>query len=138
MKPMIDTTPIMTDAVRTLMAMNAEVVPAKYIAPVLKMSESVLIHRVKSGEWDQDALGKYVISGHRVKFFRKDFLQKCGFVSADKPERTAEQLLKEISDRLDILTKAVICLQDARQRELFLRLVDELDKKTASVAAPAD
>ena len=129
---MIDTTPILTDAVRTLMAMNAEVVPAEYIAPVLKMSKSVLIHRVKSGQWDQDALGKYVISGNRVKFFRKDFLQKCGFISAEKPGKTTEQQLEEIRSLLDILTKAVISLQDARQRELFLRLIDE--KKTASAA----
>lgn len=128
----------MTDAVRTLMAMNAEVVPPKYIAPVLKMSESVLIHRVKSGEWDDNVHGKVIVSGHRVKFFRLDFLQKHGFIQPKPQGKTAEQLLQEISDRMDILTKAVISLQDARQRELFLRLVEELEKETAGAATPTE
>ena len=135
---MIDTTPIMTDAVRTLLAMNAEVVPPKYIAPVLKMSESVLIHRVKTGEWDEEVHGKVIVSGHRVKFFRLDFLQKHGFIQPKPQGKTPEQLLQEISDRMDILTKAVICLQDARQRELFLRLVEELEKETAGAATPTE
>ena len=35
--------PEMSDAVRNLMAIDAEVVSAKYIAPILKMSESVIV-----------------------------------------------------------------------------------------------
>ena len=75
-----------SDAAARLIAMKDDVVTAKHIAPVLKMSESVLIGRVKNGEWDQEKMGKYVISGNRVKFFRKDFLQKCGFIAPDPPE----------------------------------------------------
>ena len=140
---MIDTTPIITDDVRALMNMNAEVVPPKYIAPVLKMSESVLIHRVKSGEWDENVHGKVIVSGHRVKFFRIDFLQKHGFIDKPKPEKTVEQLLQEISKKLDaqinlldINVKAIISTQDPRQREAFLRILEE--QKTASAATPAD
>ena len=93
---MIDKTPTITEPVRQLMAMDCEVVSAKYIAPVVKMSESVIIHRVKSGEWDPEMLGKYVISGNRVKFFRKDFLQKCGFMEPEKAEPTVEQLMQRV------------------------------------------
>ena len=97
----------MSDAVRDLMAMDAEVVPARMIAPVLKMSESVLIHRVKSGEWDQDTLGKYVISGNRVKFFRKDFLIKCGFMEPEPEGPTMEQLLTEILQCVKVIYRYV-------------------------------
>ena len=85
--------PAMSEAVRNLMAMSDETVSAKYIAPILRMAESVIIKYAKDGTWDQEHLGKYVISGNRVKFFRKDFLQKCGFIEPDPEEKTAEQIL---------------------------------------------
>lgn len=88
--------PEITDAVRNLLAMTDEVVPAKYIAPIVRMSESVIIKYAKEGTWDQEHLGKYVISGNRVKFFRKDFLVKCGFLDPDPEAKTAEQLLMEM------------------------------------------
>jgi len=88
--------PEITDAVRNLLAMTDEVVPAKYIAPIVRMSESVIIKYAKEGTWDQEHLGKYVISGNRVKFFRKDFLVKCGFLDPDPEVKTAEQLLTEM------------------------------------------
>ena len=73
--------------------MTDEVVSAKYIAPIVKMSESIIVHYAKTGQWDQDQLGKYVISGNRVKFFRKDFLQKCGFIDPEPEEPSAEKML---------------------------------------------
>ena len=88
--------PAMSEAVRHLMAMTDETVSAKYIAPILRMAESVIIKYAKDGTWDQEHLGKYVISGNRVKFFRKDFLQKCGFIEPDPEEKTAEQILMEM------------------------------------------
>ena len=104
----------MSDAIRDLMAMDAEVVPARMIAPVLKMSESVLIHRVKNGEWDQDAMGKVVISGNRVKFFRKDFLVKCGFLKPEPEGPTAEDLLFRI---IELLTDLSWMIADIRNRQ---------------------
>ena len=91
----------MSDAVRDLMAMDAEVVPARMIAPVLKISESVLIHRVKNGEWDQDAMGKVVFSGNRVKFLRKDFLVKCGFMEPEKEEDPMHEALTMLGQLLE-------------------------------------
>ena len=66
----------MSDQVKALMEMTDETVSAKHIAPILKMSPSVIVKYAKDGTWDADRLGKYVISGGHVKFFRKDFLQK--------------------------------------------------------------
>ena len=94
---MIDTIPTITEPVRNLMAMNSEVVSAKYLAPIVKMSESVIIHYAKTGQWN---LCRYVISGNRVKFFRKDFLIKCGFMQEDPEARTAEQILTEMLEEV--------------------------------------
>ena len=126
-----------SDAVRDLMAMDAEVVPARMIAPVLKMSESVLIHRVKSGQWNEDALGRVVVSGNRVKFFRKDFLQKCGFIDPDPEEVTIKQLLSDIRDELKRMNKLTLAGMDLRQR-MSLELMNDDEKKTASAATPAE
>ena len=101
----------MNDAVQRLMEMTDEVVPARLIAPVLKMSESILIHRVKTGQWNEDALGKVVISGNRVKFFRKDFLHKCGFIEPEPEEPTERQLLMRIIELLTDLNMLIATQQ---------------------------
>ena len=115
----------MSEAVRHLMAMHDEVVSAKHIAPILKMSESVIVKYAKDGTWDQDNLGKFVISGGHVKFFRKDFLIKCGFMDPEPdPEYpSTEKMLQQIWEAMmdiRILLKAIV------------------NEKPASVAAPAD
>lgn len=102
--------PAMSEAVRNLMAMSDETVSAKYIAPILRMAESVIIKYAKDGTWDQEHLGKYVISGNRVKFFRKDFLQKCGFIEPDPEYPSTEQMLQQIWEAMmdiRILLKAI-------------------------------
>ena len=89
--------PAMSEAVRHLMAMTDETVSAKYISPIVKMSESVIIKYAKDGTWN---LCRYVVSGNRVKFFRRDFLQQCGFVDPEPEEKTAEQLLMEMLEEV--------------------------------------
>jgi hypothetical protein len=132
--------PAMSEAVRHLMAMTDETVSAKYIAPILHMSESVIVKYAKDGTWDQEHLGKYVISGNRVKFFRKDFLIKCGFMEPEPEKKTAEQLLEEIRDAAELIVDALCVLMNPKQRELFMQMVDkqELEKKTACAATPTD
>ena len=94
--------PALSEAVRNLMAMSDETVSAKYIAPILRMAESVIIKYAKDGTWDQEHLGKYVISGNRVKFFRKDFLQQCGFVDPEPEEKTNGDRLDELIELLRV------------------------------------
>ena len=54
--------------VQELMDREDELVPAAAIAPIVHMNESVIIRYAKTGKWDQENLGKFVISGNRVKF----------------------------------------------------------------------
>lgn len=117
--------PVISEPVRHLMAMTDETVSAKYLAPILKMSESVIVKYAKDGTWDQDNLGKYVISGGRVKFFRKDFLEKCGFIDKEQEGPTTEQLLMEILQGMKL-----IC------RYIQLKVLEE--KKTAGAATPTE
>jgi hypothetical protein len=121
---------MMSDAVQHLMDMNCEVVSAKYIAPILKMSESVIVKYAKDGTWDADRLGNYVVSGGRVKFFRKDFLQKCGFIEKKPDEQTDHQLLKEMVVRLKIIQDALLCMMNDDQRINLSTILN--DEKTAS------
>ena len=100
----------MNDPVKVLMEMTDETVSAKYIAPILKMNPSVIVKYAKDGTWDADRLGKYVISGGHVKFFRKDFLVKCGFMEPEPEWPSAEKMLAQIWEALmdiRILLKAI-------------------------------
>ena len=91
--------PAMSEAVRHLMAMTDETVSAKYIAPIVKMSESVIVKYAKDGTWN---LCRYVVSGNRVKFFRRDFLEKCGFVDPEPEEKTNGDRLDELIELLRV------------------------------------
>lgn len=90
------------EALQLLLASNRETVTADEIAPVLRMDPGVLRLRVKQGLWDQEAMGKVIQSGKRVKFLRRDFLQKCGFLQPEEPKRTAEDLLAEVIELIRV------------------------------------
>ena len=131
--------PVISEPVRHLMAMTDETVSAKYLAPILKMSESVIVKYAKDGTWDQDNLGKYVISGGRVKFFRKDFLEKCGFVDPEPEETTVKDLLSEILRQLKNLNKMTLHTMTPFQKLAFAgKLMKEEDKESAGAATPTD
>ena len=83
-------------ALEALKNSTEEMVTAAQIAPILHMNPGVIVKYAKDGTWIQENLGKFIISGDRVKFFRKDFLQKCGFIPKDEPKRTVEDLLQEL------------------------------------------
>ena len=126
----------MSDPVKVLMEMTDETVSAKHIAPILKMSPSVIVKYAKDGTWDADRLGKYVISGGHVKFFRKDFLQKCGFLEYDEDEPSDHQLLDTICTKLDLIIGALTALMNQEQRKEFVETFTNI--KTAGAATPAE
>lgn len=103
----------MTDydtALEALKASTEEMVSANQIAPILHMNPGVIVKYAKDGTWNQDTLGKFVISGDRVKFFRRDFLQKCGFLQPDPEKPTQEDMFWKIWELLAdirILVKAI-------------------------------
>ena len=132
----------MTDydtALEALKDSTEEMVSANQIAPILHMNPGVIVKYAKDGTWNQDTLGKFVISGDRVKFFRRDFLQKCGFIPKDEPKRAVEDLLDAISTKMDLLLGAVTALMNQSQRREFVETwADPEDKKTAGAATPTD
>ena len=66
-----------SEEVLALMAMKDEVVPARVLAPIVKMHPQVIINQARTGEWNRC---EFVISGKRVKFFRIDFLRRGGWI----------------------------------------------------------
>lgn len=127
---MIDHKPVYSDAVLDLMNRTDEVVPAEAIAPILKMHPDVIRKYAKDGTWDSDRLGNYVISGGRVKFFRKDFLQKCGFMEPEKEEDPTREILTMLGKLLEG--------QSTIMRALSLMLDRQMKEKTAGAATPTD
>jgi hypothetical protein len=74
---MIDKEPIYSADVIRLMDMDREMITAKDIAKIVRMHPSVINHYAKTGQWN---LGRYIISGSHVKFFRIDFLRAGGWI----------------------------------------------------------
>lgn len=103
---MVDKRPKITPDVQRLIDMKDEVVYAKDIAPIVRIHPQTIVDYAKSGRWDQDTLGKFVISGDRVKFFRRDFLQKCGFIDPEPEEPTERDVLIAIIDGLKSMLEA--------------------------------
>jgi hypothetical protein len=69
------------------------------------------VHKVGEPVYDENSYyTAYEVSGDRVRFFRKDFLQKIGELPPDLPERTTAQALEQIWEVLAdirILLKAI-------------------------------
>jgi hypothetical protein len=117
----------MDDPVKTLLDMTDETIGPKYIAPITGQSVSVIVYMVKHGLWDPDKNGNYIISGKsknaHVRFFRKDFLRKHGFLDPDPEKPTTDQLLMRMIEV---------------QMDTNMLLAQLLDKKTAGAATPTD
>lgn len=121
---MIEFKPTINEDVRRLLMSTEETVPASWIAPIVKMDPRVIIKYAREGKWN---LGAYVVSGSHVKFFRRDFLQKCGYVlEEESPPRTLTDLLEEAIE--------LIRVQNALLTETLARIT----KKDPLAAATAD
>ena len=72
--------PKYSDEIFALMDREDELVTAADLAPIVRMHPSVIIKYAKEGKWPRE-ICNYVVSGNRVKFFRVDFLRKCGWIS---------------------------------------------------------
>lgn len=136
---MNDNKPKITADVQRLIDMEDEMILARDIAPIIHVKPDVIIKYVKTGQWDADRIGNFVISGDHVKFFRKDFLVKCGFMEPEKKEsRTDQLILKQLIDLNEGMT--MICQMLTLMMEPYqLDVLQELiDKKTAGAATPTD
>lgn len=95
-------------ALEALKNSTDEMVTAAQISPILHMNPGVIVKYAKDGTWIQENLGKFIVSGDRVKFFRLDFLQKCGFIPKDEPKRTVEDLLEEVIELIRVQNTMLI------------------------------
>ena len=115
------------EAIEALKASTEVTVGPELIAAALRMSPSVLRKHVRDGEYNISA---YDIQGSRIRFFRKDFLQKIGEIPEDPPEETP----------LEVIAKAICSLlegQTAIMRGLNILMVEQLNK-TAGAATPTE
>ncbi len=97
---MIEFKPTINEDLRRLLMSTEETVPASWIAPIVKMDPRVIIKYAREGKWN---LGAYVVSGSHVKFFRRDFLQKCGYLlEEESPPRTTDDLLEEMIELIRV------------------------------------
>ena len=104
------------DAIEALKASTEVTVGPELIAAALKMSPGVLRQHVRNGDYKISAVE---VCGSRIRFFRKDFLQKIGEAPLDPEKPTVEELLAEILKGVKL-----ICW--------YINLKMEDEKKTAS------
>lgn len=101
------------EAINILMMMESVTVNADLIAQALGMNPGVLRKHVRDGDYK---ISKVEICGDRVRFFRKDFLQKIGEMPEDPPERTEMELLAEIVNKLESMVN---------NQRIMIQLIDE-------------
>ena len=121
------------EAIEVMKMMESVTVNADLIAQALGMNPGVLRKHVKDGDYHISA---YEVSGDRVRFFRKDFLQKIGEIPPDLPERTTAQALDDLREELHEIR---LILMAQLSIGPLMRL-DELKQKekTAGAATPTD
>ena len=108
------------EAIEVMKMMESVTVNADLIAQALGMNPGVLRKHVRDGDYHISA---YEVCNDRIRFFRKDFLQKIGEMPVDPEEPTDHQLLEKIWESLmdiRILLKAIA------------------NEKTAGAATPTD
>ena len=113
-------TDLQRNAIDLLKRSDAVVVGPELIAQALKMNPGVLRKHVKDGEYRLSAVE---VCGSRIRFFRKDFLQKIGEMPPDPEYPSTEQMLQQMWEAMmdiRILLKAIA------------------NEKTAGAATPAD
>jgi len=116
------------DAIEMLKRSDAVVVGPELIAQALKMSPGVLRKHVKDGDY---LLSAVEVCGNRIRFFRKDFLQKIGEMPPDPPERTVEDRLDELIEIEKDIQQGIHLM--CAGLKLWIH-----EKKTAGAATPTD
>ena len=121
------------EAINIMMMMESVTVNADLVAQALGMNPGVLRKHVKDGEYH---ISKYEICGDRVRFFRRDFLQKIGEIPEDPPEQTTAQALDDLRKELHEIRLILMAQLSVGP---LLRL-DELKQKekTAGAATPKE
>ena len=88
------------EAIDILLEMDDVTVNADLIAPCMSMNPGTLRKHVKDGFYITSKF-EYNPETGRIRFYRKDFLQKIGELPEDPPERTDSDRLEDIIRLLD-------------------------------------
>ena len=121
------------EAINIMMMMESVTVNADLVAQALGMNPGVLRKHVKDGEYH---ISKYEICNDRIRFFRKDFLQKIGEIPEDPPEQTTAQVLDDLRKELHeirLILMAQLSIGPALRLEKLMA-----KEKTAGAATPTD
>lgn len=128
-------------AIDELNASTKVTVGPNLIAAAMGMSPSVLRKHVRDGDY---SLSTYDIQGSRIRFFRKDFLQKIGELPMDQEEPSDHQLIVMVVEALTTILKT---------QKAMLELIDQQNdilhamspgfalrfkEKTAGAATPTE
>ena len=119
------------EAIEIMKMMESVTVNADLIAQALGMNPGVLRKHVKDGDYHISA---YEVSGDRVRFFRKDFLQKIGEMPPDMPERTVVQAIDDLREELHDIGLILLSQLSIGPAERLLELKEK--EKTAGAATP--
>lgn len=121
------------EAIEVMKMMESVTVNADLIAQALGMNPGVLRKHVKDGDYHISA---YEVSGDRVRFFRKDFLQKIGEMPPDMPERTVVQAIDDLREELHDIGLVLLSQLSIGPAERLLELKEK--EKTAGAGTPTD
>ena len=129
----MDVTGSQREAIEIMKMMESVTVNADLIAQALGMNPGVLRKHVKDGDYHISA---YEVSGDRVRFFRKDFLQKIGEMPPDMPERTVVQAIDDLREELHDIGLILLSQLSIGPVQRLLELKEK--EKTAGAATPTD
>lgn len=120
----MDKKPKITEDVQKLIDSEDEVVSAIQLAPIVKMHPQTIIEYAKTGKWN---LCRFVISGDRVKFFRKDFLQQCGFIDPEPEEKSTDKMILEqltaLNEGISMICQMLTLMMEPYQLDALNELI---------------
>lgn len=121
------------EAIEIMKMMESVTVNADLIAQALGMNPGVLRKHVRDGDYHISA---YEVCNDRIRFFRRDFLQKIGEMPPDMPERTVVQAIDDLREELHDIGLILLSQLSIGPAERLLELKEK--EKTAGAATPTD
>ena len=121
------------EAIEIMKMMESVTVNSDLIAQALGMNPGVLRKHVRDGEYHISA---YEVCNDRIRFFRRDFLQKIGEMPPDMPERTVVQAIDDLREELHDIGLVLLSQLSIGPAERLLELKEK--EKAAGAGTPTD
>ncbi|MBQ1790038.1 MAG: hypothetical protein II008_07670 [Oscillospiraceae bacterium] len=121
------------EAIDIMKMMESVTVNSDLIAQALGMNPGVLRKHVRDGDYHISA---YEVCNDRIRFFRRDFLQKIGEMPPDMPERTVVQAIDDLREELHDIGLVLLSQLSIGPAERLLELKEK--EKAAGAGTPTD